>query len=93
LVHRVRHERLTIDRDLRFFTDTADALLGNICVAELKEERADRGSPFAELMRASRNRPSSMSKYCVGLLLLGLAPKRNAFKPILLRLDHLRRAA
>jgi hypothetical protein len=93
LVHRTRPERLTIDRGLRFSTPDGSVSLDGICVAELKESRADRGSPFAALMRASGNRPLGMSKYCVGMLLLGLAPKRNAFKPILLRLEHLRRAA
>ena len=93
LVHRTRPERLTIDRGLRFSTPDSSAVLDGICVAELKESRADRGSPFAALMRAAGNRPSGMSKYCVGMLLLGLAPKRNAFKPVLLRLEHLRRAA
>lgn len=93
LVHRTRPERLTIDRGLRFSTPDKSASLDGICVAELKESRADRGSPFAALMRATGNRPSGMSKYCVGMLLLGLAPKRNAFKPVLLRLEHLRRAA
>lgn len=93
LVHRTRPERLTIDRGLRFTSPTGSAALDGICVAELKESRADRNSPFAALMKASGNRPSGMSKYCVGMLLLGLAPKRNAFKPVLLRLEHLRRAA
>ncbi len=93
LVHRTRAERLTIDRRLRFSTADGTAALDGICVAELKESRADRGSPFAALMRANGNRPSGMSKYCVGMLLLGLAPKRNTFKPLLLRLEHLRRAA
>lgn len=92
LVHRTRPERLTIDRGLRFSTPDGSAALEGICVAELKESRADRGSPFAALMKASGNRPSGMSKYCVGMLLLGLAPKHNAFKPVLRHLEHLRRA-
>lgn len=92
LVHRTRQERLTIDCGLRFSAPEGSAGLDGICVAELKESRADRGSPFAALMRASGVRPSGLSKYCIGMLLLGLAPKRNAFKPVLLRLEHLRRA-
>lgn len=92
LVHRTRQERLTIDSHLRFSGSDRKADLDGICVAELKESRADRGSPFAALMRAEGARPSGMSKYCIGLLLLGLAPKHNAFKPTLLRLEHLRRA-
>jgi hypothetical protein len=93
LVHRTRPERLTIDRGLRFSTPEGSAELDGICVAELKESRADRGSPFAALMRSNGVRPSGLSKYCIGMLLLGLAPKRNAFKPVLLHLEHLRRAA
>lgn len=92
-VHRTREERLTIDRDLRFTAGDQRAELTGICIAELKESRADRGSPFTALMRSLGQRPAGMSKYCVGLLMLGLAPKANAFKPILLRLEHLRRAA
>lgn len=92
-VHRTREERLTIDLALRFTTGERRADLGGICIAELKESRADRGSPFTAMMRARGYRPAGMSKYCVGLLLLGLAPKANAFKPVLLRLEHLRRAA
>ena len=93
LVHRTRPERLTIDRGLRFSTPDGTAELDGICVAELKGSRVDRGSPFAALMRSSGMRPSGLSKYCIGMVLLGLAPKRNAFKPVLLRLEHLSRAA
>lgn len=91
-VHRERHERLTIDRGLRFSRNGAERTLDGICVAELKEERADRGSPFTALMRSLGIRPSGMSKYCTGLIALGLAPKQNNFKALLLRMDALRAA-
>lgn len=93
LVHHTRHERLTIDRALTFSTADRSCTLEGICVAELKEERADRSSPFMRLMRESGNRSSSMSKYCVGMLLLGMAPKHNTFKPTMLHLARLRPAA
>lgn len=93
LVHRTRHERLTIDQDLRFAAHNSDRELSGICIAELKEERADRGSPFASLMKLRGIRPSGLSKYCTGMLLLGLAPKHNSFKALLLRVSRLQRAA
>lgn len=92
LVHRVRQERLTIDRDLRFSTPDGERTLHGLCVAELKEGKADRNSPFARAMRSRRIPPSGMSKYCVGLLLLGVAPKYNTFKETLLTIDRLRRS-
>ncbi len=93
LVHHERHERLTIDRALRFSSADNSRELDGICVAELKEERVDRGSPFARLMRDRVIAPSGMSKYCIGLLMLGMAPKHNTFKETLLRMERLRRAA
>ncbi len=92
-VHRTRNERLTIDHAMRFTQAGAERALEGICVAELKEGRADRNSPFARLMRALGNRPAGMSKYCIGMLLLHDRVKRNAFKPILLQLERIRNAA
>jgi hypothetical protein len=93
LVHRTRNERLTIDHSLRFTQAGTERSLDGICVAELKEARADRSSPFARLMRTWRVRPAGMSKYCIGMLLLHDRVKRNAFKPILLQLERIRQAA
>ena len=92
-VHRQRPERLTMDIGLRFSDASGERPLGNIVVAELKEERADRSSPFARIMRERGLRPAGMSKYCVGVLLLGRPVKYNAFKPVLLQLDRIRKAA
>lgn len=93
LVHRIRNERLTIDHALRFTQAGTERALEGICVAELKEARADRSSRFARLMRSLRIRPAGMSKYCIGMLLLHDRVKRNAFKPILLQLERIRNAA
>ena len=62
-------------------------------IAELKQERADRTSPFVRIMRERVFPASGMSKYCVGLLLLGKRVKHNAFKAVLLKLDRIRQAA
>jgi hypothetical protein len=93
LVHRTRQERLTIDQDLRFSTYNCERELSGVCIAELKEARADRGSPFASLMKQHGIRPNGLSKYCTGMLLLGLAPKHNSFKATMLRVARLQSAA
>ena len=92
-VHRTRHERLTLDRFLKFSDVTGEQNLEGLCIAELKEERADRTSPFAKVMRDRGIRPSGLSKYCAGLILLGKAPKHNTFKEAMLRVTRLRSAA
>lgn len=97
-VHRERPERLTMDLDLRFSSNGVERSLGNIVVAELKEERADRSSPFASIMRQRNLRPAGMSKYCIGMLMMGADGfghplKYNAFKEVLLKLERLRNAA
>jgi hypothetical protein len=93
LVHRTRNERLTIDHAMRFTLAGDQRALEGICVAELKEARADRSSPFARLMRSQGDRPAGMSKYCIGMIMLHPGLKANAFKPVLLRLNKIRNAA
>jgi hypothetical protein len=86
-------ERLTMDVDLRFSDPKGERELSGIVIAELKQERADRTSPFVRVMRSMHLRPAGMSKYCVGMLLLEKNVKPNAFKEVLLMLDRIRKAA
>jgi len=44
-------------------------------------------------MRSRGIQPSGLSKYCIGVLMLGKNVKYNAFKPVLLMLDRIRKAA
>lgn len=91
-VNRHAPERLTMDVGLSFSDPARKEHLGDIVVAELKQERADRSAPFVRLMRAHGIRPAGMSKYCVGMLMLQRPVKHNAFKEVLLRLEALRRS-
>ncbi|MBK8340029.1 MAG: polyphosphate polymerase domain-containing protein [Flavobacteriales bacterium] len=97
LVSRTSPERLTIDIGLRYTdgsgTNAHATQLSGVCVAELKQERADRTSPFARVMRQLGIRPSGMSKYCIGMLLLHADLKHNMFKDVLRKLDRIRAAA
>lgn len=92
-VNKTTPERLTMDVALRYSTTGDTHELGSVVIAELKQERADRTSPFVRIMRERVFAASGMSKYCVGLLLLGHKVKHNAFKAVLLKLEKLRNAA
>lgn len=92
-VNKTTPERLTMDVDLRYSDPVLERELGGIVIAELKQERADRTSPFVRLMRRHVIQASGMSKYCVGMLLMGKNVKHNAFKEVLLKLDRIRTAA
>ncbi len=92
-VNKSAPERLTMDVGLRYSVAGEERELGNIVIAELKQERADRTSPFVRIMRQRVFAASGMSKYCVGMLLLDQNVKHNAFKEVLLKLRKLRNAA
>lgn len=86
-------ERLTMDVALTFSDASKERELGDIVVAELKQERLDRNSTFVKIMRSMGLRPCSMSKYCIGMLLVGKPVKHNGFKEVLLKLQRIRKAA
>ena len=92
-VHRQRAERLTIDRAMRFSSNGEVRDITGLCIAELKQARADQASPFARLMRTMGTRPGGISKYCLGVLLLQPSIKHNAFNEALRKLDRIRSAA
>jgi hypothetical protein len=81
LVDLVRGERLTLDFAVTFAANGEIAELPGLVVAELKQPRAARRSPFAQLMRESNVHPGAFSKYCVGVSLLYPGIKHNRFNP------------
>jgi hypothetical protein len=72
LVNKTSEERLTIDFDITNGTldDPAskDQSLSQIIIAELKQPKLDRTSPFYQLMKARRIRPFRISKFCFGMM-------------------------
>jgi hypothetical protein len=92
LISTERPERLTIDLDLKVEGVQGIVDLPNVAVAELKQERqveSTRDSEFLRAMRGAHVRPTSFSKYCIGLLLTRPEIKHNLFKPELRMLRHL----
>lgn len=81
LLGRNAHERLTIDRCLRLSDGMRTEQLPNVVLAEVKQERHATTGAVAALL-AQQAQEASVSKYCLGTVLLGSVPA-NVFKPAL----------
>ena len=68
LVNKTRNERLTLDFDLKFTREYSSKEYKNLVIAELKQEKIDRLSPFFMVMKNRIIRPYRLSKYCLGAI-------------------------
>ena len=89
LVSKLDQERLTIDLDLRFLSPSTQFALPGVVITEVKQPRFSVHSAFIQQMRKAGRRPTSFSKYCVGVALAYPHIKRNEFKPLLLDIQKL----
>lgn len=92
LVGKKLNERLTLDIDLSFRKGDHTEALDHIVIAELKQVKVSRKSPFFALMKERQIRPLRLSKYCMGILQLSKTEdvKYNRFKKKLLKIDKLK---
>src|SRR5690606_7267172 len=60
-------ERVTIDINLSFKSQTSSKQFPNLVIAEVKQMKAGK-SHFKMLMKQNRIRPASISKYCLGIV-------------------------
>ena len=79
-------ERVTIDIDLSFRSNTGAMTPAGLAICEFKQPRLDRRSPA---MVAMNRRPQKFSKYCMGLASCDPALRRNRFKKVFRNLDTL----
>jgi hypothetical protein len=89
LVSKHNQERLSIDMDIRFISPSSQFTLPGIAVAEVKQPEFSIHSAFIHKMRQVGRRPTSFSKYCVGIALAYPHLKRNKFKPLLLNVQNM----
>lgn len=72
LVNKTAEERLTIDFDIVNGTQDSpnckNQTLSTIVIAELKQPKIDRTSPFYQLMKRELVRPFRISKFCFGMI-------------------------
>jgi len=90
LANEEKAERLTLDFDLWYSSrrGTNKVKLPEFFIAELKQSKKSKRSPFYQLMSKNHIHPVSFSKYCIGCALLYKSSiKTNKFKPILTKLE------
>ena len=90
LANEEQAERLTLDFDLWYQNRRGNkhVKLPGFFIAELKQHKKSKRSPFYQLMSANHIFPTTFSKYCVGCALLyNNDIKTNRFKPILSRIE------
>ena len=87
------NERLTFDLNLTFTNKDKEVALSHLVIAELKQTRVIRTSPFYALMKKKLIRPYRISKYCIGIIeLLGKENvKYNRFKKKILKIQKLKK--
>lgn len=87
-------ERLTLDFNLWYQDRRGNhkVTLPGFFIAELKQAKKSKRSPFYQIMSANNIFPTSFSKYCIGCALLyNSSIKTNRFKPILSRVSTFNR--
>lgn len=92
LANEAQAERLTIDFDLWYQNRRGSnkITLPGFFIAELKQHKKSKRSPFYQLMSRNNIFPTSFSKYCIGCALLyKSALKTNRFKQTLSRVAKL----
>jgi hypothetical protein len=80
-------ERLTFDFNLVFQNDHDKEEIRNIVIAELKQDKYSNISSFYTIMKDRGIRKLSVSKYCLGMILLNPELKWNSFKPKMLQIQ------
>lgn len=88
LVNRFSKERLTLDIDLEYKSDSKVKKLDRLVIAEVKQEKAS-PSPFIRVVRSLGIREGGISKYCFGIIFLYEKIRMNNFKPKLINLNKL----
>lgn len=91
LVNKHENERLTLDFNLIFNNELKSVELSELVIAELKQQKLNRRSPFYQLMKTLNLRPYRLSKYCIGAIeLIGKEHlKFNRFKRKLMYLEKI----
>jgi hypothetical protein len=89
LVDHELRERVTTDFNISFTARERNISLNGLVIIEIKQARTDKTSLIYQALKKNNIRPSSFSKYCVGISLLNKESKTNNFKETLLQINKL----
>lgn len=90
LVSKELTERITLDFGLTFQSGSEEKTVDNLVIVEMKRgTQQASASNAANVLKELSAHPSSLSKYCIGMILLNETGKYNRYKPKLLKLNKL----
>lgn len=90
LVSKKLTERITLDFGLSFRSDEGEKTVDNLVIVEMKRDSQHASNSIAAgKLKELSTHPSSMSKYCIGMILLNETGKYNRYKPKLLKLNKI----
>lgn len=91
LVSLLTAERITIDINIQFFDKKNTVTTHEFVVAEIKQNKIQRDSPFYKKMKAMNLRRTNISKYIIGRILLddNKSLKNNRFKSVLMKIKEI----
>jgi hypothetical protein len=89
LVDNQLRERVTADFNLAFLDSNHGVSLNGLVIIEIKQDHINKRSGIYQALKRNSIRPSTVSKYCVGLSLLNEKPKANNFKQTILQINKL----
>lgn len=89
LVSKTDKERLTIDFSLSFIKNETIKDMGNLIIAEVKQEKVNRDSKIIKALKKEGIRQTNFSKYTSGAALLNPQLKYNKFKSNMLYLNSI----
>ena len=91
LVSLLSSERITIDTNIQFSDKKSTVTTHEFVVAEIKQNKIQRDSPFYKRMRAMNLRRTNISKYIIGRILLDdkKSLKHNRFKSTLMKIQKI----
>jgi len=78
LLHKKNEEKVTIDINLIFASEKNNIAFNQIAIAEVKSESYS-GTDFSNIMKLLGIREGGMSKYCMGMIALGIPVRHNLF--------------
>jgi hypothetical protein len=87
-VNKNANERLTVDLNLRYSSNSGEKQIQNLVIIEVKEE-LHAASPFRQLMKLQRQTRNYFSKYCIGVTCLNKDLKMNRFKKKIISFNKL----
>ena len=90
LVSTVFKERITIDTGLSFSMNGEKKTVEHLGIVEVKRDsESEPHTPILSTLKKLSVYPDSMSKYCLGMVLLDKTKRYNNYKPKLLKLNKL----